>query len=72
MRGKLVYGILKHIKLDLLISKSKKEYINIAIKLAKDFNFRKKIINQIIKNKKRIYNEKKYIHDLEFFFESIF
>ena len=65
MRGKLVYAILKKIDLEILIANSKKEYVNIASKLAKNKELRNTIIYKIKKNKDKLYKDENYINDLE-------
>ena len=68
MRGRYTYGILKFLNLEQTIASSKKEYIEIAIKLAKDKNFRNMISNKIKINKNSLYNDETPIRFLEQFF----
>ena len=72
MRGRHTYGILKILKIDELICDSKKEYVNLAVKLSKDFNFHDGIVKKIKENKKLIFNNSKTVKFLEDFFESLF
>ena len=64
--------ILKNLALNLEeeilnLSNLEKEYVEIAIKLAKDNNFRNFIINKIIKNKSKLFNDEKPIKFIEKF-----
>ena len=52
MRGRHTYSILKKLNIEETIASSKKKYVEIAVKLSKDNDFRNSIINKIIKNKK--------------------
>ena len=72
MRGRYTYGILKFLNLEQTIASSKKEYIEIAIKLAKDKNFRNMISNKIKINKNSLYNDETPIRFLEQFFKNEF
>ena len=71
MRGRHSYGVLKNLKIDELICHSKKEFVDLAIKLSRDLDFRDQIIKKIKKNKKLIFNNSKIIKFLEDFFISI-
>ena len=68
MRGRHTYGILKILKIDELICVSKKEYIDLAVKLSKEPALCNKIIKKIQINKKLIFNNYKTIQFLEDFF----
>ena len=72
MRGRHTYGILKNLKIDELICGSKKEYIDLAIKLSKNLNFRDNILRKMKINKKLIFNNHKTVEFLEDFLESLF
>ena len=72
MRGRHTYGILKCIKIDELICNSKKEYIDLAVKLSKNFDFRNKIVKKIKISKRLIFNNYETIKFLENFFISLF
>ena len=65
MRGRHTSGILKILDIEETIAISKKDYIDIAIKLAEDINFRNKIIQKIKKNKNKLYNNNETIKYLE-------
>jgi len=69
MKKKLAYSVLKKINLKETIATSKEEYVEIAIKLAKDINFRSLIINKIIKNKNNLFGDEKPIKFIEEFFK---
>ena len=53
MRGRHTYSMLKILDIEETIASSKKEYIEIAVKLAGDINFRNSIVNKI-KNAQKI------------------
>ena len=65
MRGRHTYGILKTIGVGETIATSKKEYVEIAVKLANNINFRDSIVSKIKKNKQKLYNDEKPIRFLE-------
>ena len=67
MRGRHTYGILKNIKIDELICNSNSEYIDLAVKLSTNINFRDKIIEKIKMNKKLIFNNHKTTKFIEDF-----
>ena len=72
MRGRHTYSILKILDIQETIAKSKKDYVEIAYKLAKDINFRNSICQKINKNKKKLFNDEKPIKYLENFLISQF
>ena len=72
MRGRYTYGILKFLNLKQTIASSKKEYVEIAIKLATDKNIRDIISNKIKINKNSLYNDEAPIRFLEQFFKNEF
>ena len=65
MRGRHTYGILKLIETEETIADSKEKYIEIAVKLANDINFRNSVINKIKKNKNKVFNDDKVVRSLE-------
>ena len=67
MRGRHTYGILKILGIEETIANSKNEYVEIAVKLARDINFKKHIINKIKNQKNKLYNNDKPIRFLEDF-----
>ena len=65
MRGRVTYSFLKKLNIEETIASSKEKYVEIAVKLAKDNNFRNSIINKIAKNKNKLFNDDKPIRFLE-------
>ncbi len=65
MRGRHTYGILKLMETEETIASSKKQYVEIAVKLANDINFRDSVINKIKKNKNKVFNDDKVVRSLE-------
>ena len=65
MRGRYTYGILKILDIEETIASSKKKYIEIAVKLAGDINFRNSIVNKIKKHKNKLFNDDKPVRFLE-------
>ena len=65
MRGRHTYGILKILDIQETIAISKKNYVEIAVKLASDMNFRNYIVNKIKNHKKILFNDQKTIRSLE-------
>jgi len=71
MRGRHTYGVLKILKTDELICSSKKEYIDLAVKLSTDLEFKENIVKKININKKLLFDNYKTIQSLENFFLSL-
>ena len=65
MRTRLTYSILKKIDIEETIASTKEKYVEIAVKLAKDSDFRNSIIKKIVKNKSKLFNDDKPIRFLE-------
>ena len=65
MRGRHTYGILKTLEIEETIASSKKNYVEIALKLASDISFRDSIVDKIKKHKKKLFNNDKPIKFLE-------
>ena len=65
MRGRHTFGILKILGIDETIATSKKNYVEIAVKLANEKNFRNSIIDKIKKNKNKLFNDDKTLKFLE-------
>ena len=65
MRGRHTYGILKILGIEETIAISKKNYVEIAVKLATDKNFRNSIVDKIKKNKNKLFNDDKPLKFLE-------
>ena len=72
MRGRHTFGILKNLLIDELICSSKKEYVDLAVKLSTNFNFRDNIVKKIKMNKKLIFNNYSTVKFIEDFFISLF
>ena len=71
MRGRHTYSFLKKLNIDETIANSKQEYVEIAIKLANNINFRNDISDKIKKNKSKLFNNDESIRFLENFFKKI-
>ena len=65
MRGRYTYAILKILGMDETIAKTKEEYVEIAVNLARNVNFRNLIINKIKNKKTNLFDNKKSITSLE-------
>ena len=65
MKGRVTYSFLRKLNIEETIASSKKEYVEIAVKLAKDNNFRNSITKKIVNNKKNLFNDNKPIRFLE-------
>ena len=64
-KSKLAYSVLKALNIEEIILNSKKEYVQMSIKLAKEKNFRESIVNKISKNKIKLFNDNRSIKYLE-------
>ena len=70
MRGRHTSAILKMLGIEATIAGSKDEYIQIAIRLGQDRNYRRSIARQIAQNKSKLYNDLSPVRALEdFLFE---
>ena len=67
MRGRHTYSMLKILDIEETIASSKKEYTEIAIKLASNIIFRNSIVNKIKKHKNKLFNDDKPVR----FFEDV-
>ena len=65
MRGRHTYSFLRKLNIEETIASSKGEYVEIAVKLSKDNDFRNSVINKMIKNKNKLFNDGKPIKLLE-------
>ena len=65
MKGRVTYSFLRKLNIEETIASSKKEYVEIAVKLAKDNNFRNSITKKIVNNKNNLFNDNKPIRFLE-------
>lgn len=68
MRGRHSYGILKMLYMEETIANSEEEYINIAVKLGQDQNWRQKIKEKIKANIDLLYNDLECVRALEKFY----
>ena len=57
--------MVKILDIEETIASSKKEYIEIAVKLASDINFRNSIVNKMKKHKNKLFNDDKPVRFLE-------
>ena len=64
-RTRLTYSILKKIDIEETIASTKEKYVEIAVKLAKDNDFRNSITKKIVKNKSKLFDDGKPIRFLE-------
>ena len=71
MRSRHTFGILKILKIEELICGSKKEYVDLAVKLSKNSDFRGNIVKKIEENKIFLFNNIKAIKFLENFLTSL-
>ncbi|MDJ0796774.1 MAG: tetratricopeptide repeat protein [Calothrix sp. MO_167.B12] len=67
MRGRHVLGILKMMGIEETIASSKEEYVQIAIRLGTDAEYRQHISQLIAENKHKLYNDLKPVRALEEF-----
>ena len=67
-RGRVGSAIYKHIKVTDCIAETPKEYVDIAVRLATDPPYRKKIVKKLEKNKDRLFENEKAISEWERFF----
>ena len=65
MRGRYTFGILKILGIEETIASSEENYVEIAVRLARDIDFRNSIINKIKKHKNRLFNDDKPIRFIE-------
>ena len=67
MRGRHCYGILNMIDVKDTIANSESEYIDIAVKLGNNYQWRQEITNKIRANKHKLFNDLECIRGLEDF-----
>ncbi|MCP4745698.1 MAG: tetratricopeptide repeat protein [Desulfobacteraceae bacterium] len=70
MRSRHTYAILKRMGICQTIAKDEEDYVNIAVKMAKDPDFYATIKNLVIKKRYLLYNDRECIDALESFFIS--
>ena len=68
MRGRHTYGILKILGINELVCNSKKEYVDLAVKISTDIAYFNQIVKKININKKLLFNNYESIQFLEKFF----
>jgi predicted O-linked N-acetylglucosamine transferase (SPINDLY family) len=71
MRSRHSYGILKMLEVEETIANNEKEYIDIAIKLGLDYDWRSNIKQKIKNNLDFIYDDLECIKSLEKFYEKV-
>jgi predicted O-linked N-acetylglucosamine transferase (SPINDLY family) len=71
MRGRQSYGILKMLGVTETIAKDEAKYIEIAVKLGLDKEWRLSIVEQIQQNQARIYDDKTCVVALEEFYQRV-
>ena len=71
MRGRHSFGILKMIEVEETIAYSEQEYIDIAVRLGNDLDWRREIKTKIQNNKHKLYHDRKCIEALENFFKRV-
>ncbi len=71
MRGRHSYGILRMLGVTDTIAKDEAEYIEIAVRLGLDQEWRQSIINKINQNQDRVYEDKNCVVALEKFYQCV-
>jgi protein O-GlcNAc transferase len=71
MRGRHSYGILKMLGVTETIAKDEAEYIEIAVRLGLDKQWRQSMIQQIMQNHDRLYEDKTCVEALEAFYQRV-
>ncbi len=71
MRSRHSYGILKMLEVEETIANNEQEYINIAVKLGLNYDWRNNIKTKIETNLKKIYNDLECIKALEQFYQKV-
>jgi predicted O-linked N-acetylglucosamine transferase (SPINDLY family) len=69
MRARQSYGMLQMIGVTETIAKTEIEYIEIAVRLGLDHEWRQAVRGQITANKHRLFNDRECIKGLESFFQ---
>lgn len=67
LRGRLASGILKRIGLEELVARSENEYIELAVRLSQDSEFREQMRNRIEQNRAVLFEDESPIRALEDF-----
>ena len=71
MRGRLAGAILDHMKLSDLVAKTEVAYINLAVKLASDAEFRESVQTRMAEARAILYNDIEPVRALEAFLERV-
>jgi protein O-GlcNAc transferase len=71
MRGRHSYGILTQLRITDTIARDKDEYVEIAVRLTADSEWRIDVINRMKSNQARLYSDTKCVRALEDFFRSV-
>ena len=71
MMGRHTYSFLKLMNIEETIANSKQEYVEIAVKLTKNINFKNSIIEKIKKNKKKLFNDDKPLKLFQKFLQNL-
>jgi protein O-GlcNAc transferase len=70
MRGRHTYGILTQLGITDTIAHDKDEYVEIAVRLGADREWRSDVLNRMKANHARLYSDSKCVRALEDFFRS--
>lgn len=71
MRGRHSYAYLKMLGITETIANSEAEYIEIAVKLGLDTDFRNSIVERTRENQNRVFNDKSAVEGLEAFYKQV-
>ncbi|MFB2922295.1 tetratricopeptide repeat protein [Aerosakkonema funiforme] len=71
MRGRHSYGILKMLGVTETIARNEDEYIEIAVRLGLDPEWRKNIVQKVIDNNSRVFEDKTSVVALEAFYQRV-
>jgi predicted O-linked N-acetylglucosamine transferase (SPINDLY family) len=71
MRGRHSYGILQMLGVTDTIAKNEDEYIEIAVKLGLETEWRKSIVEQMVTRHSYLYNDKTCVEALEDFYRRV-
>ncbi|HEY9851355.1 MAG TPA: tetratricopeptide repeat protein [Leptolyngbyaceae cyanobacterium] len=71
MRGRHAYGILKMMEMSETIARDRVEYVDIAVRLGLDTNWRQDIRQKIYQRHSMIYNDKSCVVALESFYKKV-
>jgi protein O-GlcNAc transferase len=71
MRGRHSFGILKQLGVTGTIARDKKEYVDIAVRLGMDREWRAQVLREMKANSGRLFFDTKSVRALEYFFRSV-